>query len=73
MTEEKAEISNSEDSFDHERRYMVSNLVRLLRYRICWADKVDIVDAINGIEMDYEDWQREKRHLFDNENTPQQG
>ena len=57
MTDEQSEI---ETGWANDRRRMTSTLVRLLHHQICWADKEDIVAAINGIEMDYEDYLQEK-------------
>ena len=61
------------DSWEQDRRYMTSNLVRLLHHRMCWADKMDIVKAIHEIELDFEDHITEQNHLHGSTNEPQRG
>ena len=39
-------------------------LVRMLKNRLCWADKMDIIDALLSIQRDAQNMSDEHKHLF---------
>ena len=53
--------------------YASRQLVKLLRLRMCWADKMDICYAIQDLLFDYENHIEEMEHLCGGSNEPQQG